>query len=94
MKDDKLKKLMESDYLVPEAPADEWSKIHTKLNPSKPWLSAQLIGAVACLLIIVTTTFNLNFSSNNQGLDDSIAEYVLDDIYFESEELYTWIDES
>jgi hypothetical protein len=94
MDDKKIKELIQSDRSAPEAPLNEWAQINAKISVKRTSKTSfkYFAGAFACCLILFALNTEFFFSSGDQELNEAVAEYVLEDLYFDNEDLYAWVD--
>ena len=97
MNDEKLKELIQKDHSTPNAPVSEWNQIKSKITEEQEEKTipfSRYASAFACLVILLFLKFEVGvFKKENKAVNSEIvAEYMFEDDYLESDDLYAWVD--
>jgi len=98
MNDNEIKKLLDEDRSIPEAPVNEWNQIHSKIK-TKPesifsFFKMQSTIAIACGVLILLTITRFNSEAPiTESQRVELTDFILEDSYLaESQDLYSWIE--
>jgi hypothetical protein len=98
MNDNEIKRLLDEDRSVPEAPVNEWNQIHSKIRTKHEsifsFFKMQSTIAIACGVLIVLTIIRFNSQALvTESQRDELTDFILEDSYLaESQDLYSWIE--
>lgn len=98
MNDNEIKKLLDQDRSVPEAPVNEWNQIHSKIK-AKPesifnFFKMQSTIAVVCGVLILITIIRFNSTASiTESQREELTDFILEDSYLaDGQDLYSWIE--